>query len=155
VALKYLQAVATQGSADAFVEAEFQTGLSNVTRQAYRVRSIEWLLNQSLIGADCYIQAVLRRNSASAIGFTNPNAILGLFNRAVELTTSGMITQDLWPNITLYPRDMDLLIVEESLYLDLDSNGTSLSNIIICRIGVELRNITENERLAIQAASAA
>jgi len=151
MALKWLIATATQGSADAFVENEFQTGLSNVTRTAFRIRRIEWGL-PLLIGADCSFLVQLGRNSQAAITTTLGNPVINTVFRSMELTTSGMVVQDNSPWIA-YARDEELLIVEESLFLRLDSTGTSASNSCACRIGYEQRTITENERLSIQAAT--
>lgn len=154
MALKYLQALATQGSADAFVEVEFQTGLSNVTRSAFRIRTLEWQLGQALpSSADCMIQTMLRRNSTAALSVSNPNAVIAYFQRASDLTTSGVGIQELGPNVIIYPRDLDLLIVEESLFLQVDSAATGLANVAWVRIGYEVRTITENERLSVQAAT--
>lgn len=152
MALKWLAASATQGSADAFVEAEFSTGLSNVTRSAFRIRRIEWLL-PSPIGADSFIQAQLARSTQTSIIGTLPNSIIANRVRVMELTTSGMalIETTVGEN---YARDMEFLIVEESLFLRLDSNGTSAANTVSVRIGYEVRTITENERLSIQALTA-
>lgn len=153
MALKWLIATATQGSADAFVEAEFNTGVGEGTRTALRIRRIEWFL-PNLPGADSNIIAVLRRNSASATVLNSP-AVIAAIQRTCELTTSGMNTVENFPNSQRYERDEDLLIVEQSLFLDLDSNGTSASNACVVRIGYETRSVTENERLSILASSAA
>lgn len=151
MALKWLVGYGTQGSADAFVESEIITGLSNATRTAYRVRRIEWIL-PALPGVDSNIEAVLSRRSKSAIAYNTPN-IIDCVKRSVEFTTSGLGVQE---NMVVYryDRDEELLIVEESIFLDIDSNGTSASNVLIVRIGYETRSITENERLAITSTSA-
>lgn len=150
--LRFLTASVSQGSADAFAEAEFQTGLSNVTRTAYRIRRIEWIF-PALVGADCYIDMALRRNSSAALSLNLGNAGIAGARRSMELVTSGMAFQDLFTSVP-YSRDEELLIVEESLFLQLDSNGTSATNTGYIRIGYETRSITENERLSIQAATA-
>jgi hypothetical protein len=151
--LKWLTGTVTQGSADAFAEAEMSTGLSNVTRQAYRIRRIEFYVPAGLIGADCEVGIQLMRKSTAAL---NPNSVACIAGwwRKVELTTSGMFAWDVFPNAQTYSRDEDLVIVEETLYLDVDSTGTSLSLTVGCRIGYETRTITENERLGIQAQTA-
>lgn len=153
MALKFLYGSVTQGGADAFAEAEIATGLSNVTRTAYRIRTLEWLI-PSLPGADSFVQVVLRRNSAAAIEISTNNAIIGSVQRSAELTTSGMTLQEVFPNRQVFDRDMELLIVEETLYLDVDSSTTGNVNTAAVRIGYETRTITENERLSIQAATA-
>lgn len=154
MALKWLAASVTQGSNDAFAQSEFNTGLSNVTRSAFRIRRIEWFMPQ-IIGADSNVDLVLRRNSASAVTFysTEANPVIGAKRFVCELTTSGMsvVSQ---VQVDTYDRDLDLLIVEEQLYLNIDTNGTSTTNTGVIRIGYEVRTITENERLSIQASTA-
>lgn len=152
MALKWLVAGVTQGSADAFAEAEFNTGLSNVTRTAYRIRRLEWSL-PTVIGADSNAVMCLRRNSSASVTFAGSNAIIATRGVACELTTSGMIVYQTVLSDS-YARDEELLIVEESLFLQVDSTGTSATNTGYVRIGYETRTITENERLAIQAATA-
>jgi hypothetical protein len=153
MALKWLAAQAVQGSADAFAEAEFQTGLSNVTKTAYRIRRIEWIL-PAMPGVDCALDAVIRRNSAAAMAIGGlSNVLIAAKRRQVELVTSGMVMQEL-VIAEDYRKDMELLIVEESLFLDIDSTSTSAANTVSIRIGYETRTITENERLSIQAATA-
>lgn len=152
MAFKWLVGTASQGSNDAFVEAEIATGLSNVARTAYRVRVIEWY-HSSLPGVDCQLEMILRRNSAAAISWTSQAVIAGL-RKYVDFTTSGAVRDEAFPNARHYSKDTELLIVEETLYLDVDSNATSQQNQVIVRVGVETRSITDNERLAILAASA-
>lgn len=152
MSLKWLSASVTQGSNDAFAETEFSTGLSNVTRQAFRIRCIEFLA-PALPGVDSVVQLCLRRNSAAALTF-NGQAIIAGMQRWAEFTTSGMTTQEQYPNRQLFEKDMEFLIVEEALYFQIDSNATSATNSALVRIAYETRSITENERLAIQAQTA-
>lgn len=152
MALKWLSATVTQGSADAFAETEFQTGLSNVTRTAFRIRLIEWVLPFN-IGADCNVEMQLGRNSQASINAALANAVISTKRRGVELTTSGMIVLEA-VILDRYDRDMELLIVEESLFLRIDSASTAAANTGGIRIGYETRTITENERLSIQASTA-
>lgn len=153
MALKWLIATVTEGSADAFAEAEFATGLSGIARTAYRIRRIEWQIS-AMPNVSCELQVALRRNSSAAISaFSSQSVIAGLF-RAIRFTTSGAANQEIFPNAQNYSRDLDLLIVEEALFLQIDSNATSAACSAICRIGVENRSITDNERLQILATSA-
>lgn len=147
MALRWLLGQATQGSADAFVEAEIATGLSNVTRSAFRIRRIEWY-TPGVIGADSSVTMTLRRTSAASVSFLAANAMIGGRWVSTELTTSGMFTYE--PFITIpYAKDEELLIVEETLFLQLDSTGTGNANTGAVRIGYEVRSITETERLSI------
>lgn len=152
--LRWLQQSIAQGSNDAFVEQEIITGLSNVTRSAYRIRRLEFLVPQ-LPGVDAAnFQLALKRISTASMSLAVGNALIAGCMRGLDFTTSGTVTQDLVIVYT-YPRDEELLIVEDTLYLTLDSNATSASNTASIRIGYEVRTITENERLTIQASSAA
>lgn len=152
--LKWMFATATQGSADAFAETEFATGLSAATRTAFRIRRIEFYL-PALAEADSNIQLVLRRNSAAAIAIAG-SAVIASIWRQSQITTSGAVIQEIsGPTLTYtYAKDEEFLVVEESLFLDIDSAGTSASNAGSVRIGYETRQITENERLQIMTATA-
>jgi len=155
MALRFLAASVVQGSADAFAETEFQTGLSNVTRQAYRIRRIEWYV-PAPIGADSNIAMCLRRNSSASLSTLVGNPMIAGFDQTMELTTSGMVLiPKMGPMlVNTYAKDEELLVVEESLFLQIDSTGTSASNTGFIRVGYETRAITENERLSIQALTA-
>lgn len=148
MSIKWIVASVTQGSNDAFVEGTISTGLSNVNRTAWRIRRVHWLL-PALPGVDSNVQAVLRRNSAASI-LADAGMITGCY-RANEFTTSGLNYQSTFPNEEQFERDEDLTIVEETIYLNLDTNGTSATNSLTVRIAVEQRSITETERLTIQA----
>ena len=150
--LQYLCATATQGSADAYAETAVSTGLSNVVKTAMRIRSIEWFL-PALPSADSDISVALKRKTGSSVAFSNVAVIAGL-SKKVELTTSGSPVYEQFPNVQYYERDMDLLIVEETLYFQIDSTTTSAANVAYLRIGFEYRTVTENERLQILAATA-
>lgn len=147
--MKRITASVTQGGADAFAEAEFSTGLSNVTGQCFRIRRLEWLM-PALASADSDASMTLSTKSQSSILFGS-NACLAGISRKVELTTSGSPVYELFPNGVNYERDMDLLIVEESLFLEIDSTSTGAANQGAVVIWYEQRSISQVERLGIQA----
>lgn len=149
--LSYLVVSATQGSADAFVEAQITTGLQNVARQAFRIRRIEFQF-PPIVAVDSSFSLCLARKTLAAIPTMTAHSVIRLHTRQVELTTSGLGIVDLQAEWT-YSREEDLVIVEDPLYFQCDSATTSAANTFYCRIGYETRTITEVERLAIVAAS--
>lgn len=150
--LRFLTGSATQGSADAFAEVEFATGLSGAVRTAYRIRLIEFYV-PLFGGVTSSAECLIRRSSAAAMSYTNAG-VIAAFRRGVQFTTSGQIQQEVFPNRQVFERDADLLIVEETLYFHVDSTATTVANTFHFRIGYETRSITENERLSIMAATA-
>lgn len=148
--MKAISNIVTQGAADAYAQAEISTGLANVTNRCFRIRRIEWFM-VALASADSNLQLSLCGRSLAAFDLFD-NATLAAIWKQVELTTSGSPVYELYPNGVNYDRDMDLLIVEESLFLQVDSNGTGAANTCGIRIWVEDRTITTTERLSIQAA---
>lgn len=148
--MKKLVGSVTQGSADAFAEAEIQTGLANVSNSAFRIRRIEWYM-PALASADSEIMMSIAGRTLSAINLVAVSVLAGLWKK-VELTTSGSPVYELFPNAERYDRDEDLVIVEESIFLQIDSTGTGASNSGSVVVWYEPRSITQTERLTIQAA---
>lgn len=153
MALRRLVGTVTQGSADAFAESEILTGLSNLTTQALRLRRVEFY-NLILPSADSEIQVQISRRSLSAINQLAASCIVG-YGRKVELTTSGSPVYETFPNAQDFDRDMELLIVEEVLYFQIDSASTGAANVAGVVLWVENRTITANEKLSLQAATLA
>lgn len=148
--MKFFTGTVTQGSADAFAVAEISTGLANVSNQAFRIRQIEFYV-PALIGADSDIGVILQGKTGTALDFTGASFLAGV-SKKMELTTSGMVSMEQWPNVQKFSRDEDYLIVEESVFLLVDSTGTSNSNSAVVRVGYETRSISATDRLTIQAA---
>lgn len=144
--LKFLSGTVTQGSADAFATASLATGLAGLN-QGYRVRRIELAWTATLVETDAFYQAEISRRL--------PTAILALTDRRslfydilqVSVTTSGAWVRS---NISRYdyPRDLDLMIVEDPLYISVDSNGTSAANPVTFRIYYEEVRMTDLAKLA-------
>lgn len=149
MAIKWLTTTVQQGSADAFAEGELQTGLSNITGSCWRVRRIEFYV-AALASADSDITVQLSGKSLAAVNVLANSCIAAVY-RKVELTTSGSPVYEIWPNAQVYDRDYELLIVEESVYLTVDSSSTGAQNVAGVKIWVESRSITQTERLTIQA----
>lgn len=146
MALSYIVGTATQGGADAFVQAEIATALSGQSQRAMRVREILFELpsvgsaNLATLEA-----AICRRTMASMPNVTDRNVIAKYF-RNVVLTTSGTYLGERVARLT-FSEDDEVLVVEDPLYFVLDSNATSAANTAYARIGYELVNISANDRL--------
>lgn len=154
--IKWLLASATQGSADAFKEVEIPTGLINLGTQAYRIRRIEWNAPTMIATATNNWEASITRKSFSSAPGVNQNALINRVSvgRTFGSAVGNIDQQFAGPAMTFtYDRDEELVIVEDPLYLQLDSAGTSAANSVQVRIGYEVRSISTVERLALIAAS--
>lgn len=152
--LLYLIGTVTQGSNDAFAQAELPTGLAAIGNQAFRVKEI--IINTSALPAvnGCNSAASLTRKSFAASPAVTERSLIIKQARTMRLTTSGA-TIEQQPGIYKYVNEDDLLIVEDPLYIQISSAATAQLNAAIFRIGYEQVRITEVDRLAILAATLA
>lgn len=142
--LKFLSGTVTQGSADAFAVAEMATGLANANL-GYRVRGITVQLPGNVeVDSDVQVQ-LCRRTPSALLGITD-RTLLWAFQRAISITTSGMITYERFVE-RWFSRDLDLLIVEDPIYFAIDSTATSLSNTATCRVYYEEVKMTPLEKV--------
>lgn len=149
MALAYLTGSVTQGSADAFAQAEIATALTGLSNVAFRVR--ELLFERpplALSGAADEIQVALSRRSKSAMPLITDRDVIAKINVILALTTSGAALQSVVDRLT-FTEDDEVLVVEDPLYLDVDSNSTALANTVYCRIGYERTNISAVDRLTL------
>jgi hypothetical protein len=147
MALSYLTGSATQGSADAFVQAEISTALSGQTQRAFRVREV--LFEHPLIaGNGANIAISLSRRSKTAEPVITDRDVMAKVNVSVSLTTSGAFPLERVRRLT-WAEDDELLIVEDPIYLVVDSASTGAANTVYCRIGYELVNISAVDRLTL------
>lgn len=156
MALRYLYGTVTQGSADAYAQADITTGLEGVLNRAIRIREllVQWPL--AMIGNvnAQNVELSLTRTSQAAMPTL---ASLGLFwrdQRRVAFTTSGAIWGSVVDRIK-YDEADELLVVEPTIYFQIDSASTSASNSASVRIGYELVSIGELERLNLRLESLA
>ena len=150
MALAYLTGSAVQGSADAFVSAEVATALSGITRTAFRIREIlSELQNTAFAAADAAtVEVSLSRRQKTAMPLVTDRDVIWTRKFRASRTTSGMMLNPIVQR-DVYSEDDELLIVEDPLYLILDSNGTSLVNTASLRIGYERVNISDVDRLTL------
>lgn len=150
---KLLIGTVAQGSADAFAEAEIVTGLANTPNTAFQVTDVVLQL-APVIGADSSSEAAISRKSFAAMPTYADRAVICYEKQICELTTSGMDVYS--PNVHFkWAPDEDMLVVEDPLYLEIDTNGTSATNTARCRIMYKSVRISEVDRLALIASSLA
>lgn len=148
-ALAYLTGTATQGSADAFVEAEIATALQGLSNVAFRVRELLFELPNvgNATGGPNIEAAISRRSKAAMPNITDRDVIAKIFHQA-NFTTSGAMNMERVRRLT-FTEDDELLIVEDPVYLDVDSNATSAANTVRVRIGYERASISAVDRLTL------
>jgi hypothetical protein len=144
--LAYLRGTITQGGADAFVQASITTGLSGETRKAYRVRHLLIELPfGTLPEVDSNLEVAFTRKSVSSMASIADKHTIWRFKRQLIITTSGQVLWDVLVERVF--ADDEFLIVEDPLYMCLDSNGTSASNAATFALGYEEVAIADDARL--------
>lgn len=146
MALGLLTGSVTQGSADAFAVASISTGLSGQTKLSFAINSI--LLELSDVqekDSGQYEVAICRRTKAAMPNITDPDVIYK-FKIFTDFTTSGAIAID---GIKTFEPQGDLLIVEDTIYLCIDSNATTATNTAYMAINYATKTISEVDRLTL------
>jgi len=138
--LKFLSGAVTQSAADTFTAAEMATGLSNVNL-AYRIRGI-MLQFPGPVEVDSFVTIQLaRRSSASALSLGD-RTLIWQMTKTIKLTTSGIFVYEPEPYIPI-PKDLELLIVEDPIYIFCNSGTTGVANTARARIFYEEVRITD------------
>lgn len=150
MALRFIYGTATQGAADAFVASQITTALSGSSGIAYRVRELVLELSSPsiVVGGNADLQVALSRRTKTAMPLISDPDVILKQSFTHRLTTSGRWVIDLIKRFT-YSEDDELLIVEDPLYLCLDSDGTSAVQVCSCRIGYEQVRISDVDRLTL------
>lgn len=142
----------TQGSADAFAEAEIQTGLNGVSDRAYQVRRIIYELPALTSNSDIEL-SVTRRTKAAMPNISASDLIDKIKLRSVLATSGGYQNQVVQEH--LFAQELNLLIAEDPIYFQIDSTGTSASNTGLVVIEYEIVAISVADRLALLQATIA
>jgi len=135
----------TQGGADAFVQSSVLTGLSG--RQAYNVRAIYVeFTNATFAGlaADSDISVAITRRSKTAMPLLSDTDVIHKVALSFPIITSG---GGYFPLVSVYIPDIELPIVEETIYAQLDSTATALTNTAVVRLELELDTMSDIDRL--------
>lgn len=145
-ALRYLVGTVTQGSADAFAEAEIITGLQSVGNVAFVIRELIFQFPGVPLVDAASIQLSITRKSFSVMPSVLERTLIYTQLRYYELVTSGAVEQSLFERVK-FDADDFLIVVEDPIYLQIDSNATSGTNTGRVRIGYQQLDINEIDRL--------
>lgn len=159
--MPFLTSTITQGAADAFVENQINTGLSGITNQAIRLLRVDVEFDAAAAvrpfagaGAAQDVEISLTRRGKSASPLITDNQVLMKIHRGLQLWTAvgiAIFDQILsWsapaPDATKLD-DGAVLVIEDPVYLQLDSFGTGVALVGSCRIEYDTVKITTEDRL--------
>lgn len=153
-ALTPLVITLTQGSADAFVQSSVLTGLSG--NQAWDVRRIQIEFppaQVALLAGDTEVTVTLTRRSKAAIPLMSDSDVIAKFAFANPMLTSGSSYVPCVVDLPT-PEGIEIPIVEETIYAQLDSSTTTLTwaNVVV-RLEARLDTMQPVDRLNLIARS--
>lgn len=150
MALSYLVGSATQGGADAYIEAEIATALSGNTTNAFQVREIVIQFPRALTAGatlqDMY--AGLWRRTKAAFPNANDRDVIISHGIAADISTNGGIDYN-WIVRFAFSEDDQLLVVEDPIYFGFDSTGTGATSTAYVRVGYTVERISAIDRLTL------
>lgn len=148
-ALRHIFGSVTQGGADAFAQDTIATALEGSTGIAYRIRELEFEVPrwQNILNASD-VTLCLTRRTKSAMPLITDVDVIKKVQRQVSFNTSGAVATDGVFRF-VYTEDENLLVVEDPLYLQIDSSATTLTQTGYCRIGYEQVKISDIDRLTL------
>lgn len=150
-ALSYLTATLTQGSADAFIQAQISTALSGQTKVCYRLREL-LIQGPQAHGASVTQELSLTRKSFAAMPTALEKSLIHRWSRSASFTTSGLTMVESTIRL-LWGEDDAPIIVEDPIYAQYDSATTSAASTIYIRLGYVTDSISEVDRLTLVANS--
>ena len=135
---QFVVASATQGSADAFVTTRIETGISTAARYAWMIDRVEFFLALGSIdawaNADSSFEAQITQGSAPAaiVAATSTDFICcrRLYKAADGTPASAQFVA---PDLT-WSAPENLVVVDPSLNLNVDSTATAVANVVVARI---------------------
>jgi len=142
-----------QGVADAFTQGSVATALSG--RQAYNLKGILFefgcattiaALADALNGTISDIVLTVTRRSKTWSPFVNDPDVIFKKAMAFCITTSGAYW---WPASDYWKPEIEIPIVEDTLYAQLDSTASGLTVTCTLRLDLELDTISDLDRLNI------
>lgn len=143
-----IEGTVTQGGADAFAEAQIQTGLEGQTANAFAVQAITYEFDTThlFVGATCDIELSLTRRTKSAMpNITDTDLIHKWHYGSFFVTGVGQAVQP--PLLQEWRPPGDVLIVEDPLFLQIDSSNTALTSTAVVVIEFEIVSIDALSRL--------
>jgi hypothetical protein len=142
---KYLSASATQGGADAFVETAITTNLVPSDGYAFKLTKMFWdATGYEGLGNNMTTEFGLSRDTKAAVARYSDADCMYYNGYIIEEITSGALQRPLSGEVD-FPDG--IYVVEPTIYLDLDSTGTSATKTLHVRLYYEEVKLSEVEIL--------
>jgi hypothetical protein len=147
---------ALQGGADAFVIASFATALEGQTELAYQVKQVGYEVILPATGqfpatgvaaAQDLEIALLRRTKAAMPNYDDSDIIKKWKWGALGATAAGWPTT--FESAGVWVPPLEVLVVEDPLYIALDSTATTLTYEVIVYIEYDVVRISQIDRLTL------
>lgn len=137
----------TQGGADAFVQGSALTGIQ--ARQAYRLDGLAFGFNNASLLAissaqQWNIMLTLTRRSKAALPELSDTDVIFRHSLASLFLTSGAAT---FPGDFYWKPELEVPIVEDTIYAQLDSDGVGAAMTMIVRLDVTLDTMSDIDKL--------
>jgi len=137
-----------QGSADAFIQAQINTGINPGDGRGWELLTLEVMINPSctpqILSADCDLGYSLCRASQTAVVPLNDNDCLAADGVAISLTTNGQVVIPLRYEYDFVP---GTVVVDPTLFFQFDSTATGVTFVGEARLYFRQVKITELEAL--------
>ena len=136
----------TQGGADAFVEGEILTELVPADGLPYVITRAEFQLEQAMpVANGANVEWSICRDTKAAVApISDPDCFYSNQIWEVAAGATQIWIQDLRHEVS-FPAG--LFVVEPSIWVQLDSGSTGLSNVMHCRLWYEQQKLSEVEIL--------
>lgn len=142
----------TQGGADAFAEGEIQTALQGQTRNAYKISSVSYEFTFTTFPtaavANQDLDLCLSRRSKAAMPLISDADVIKKWSFGA-MYLSGVAAHVGIPNVGIWVPELETVVVEDPLYLQIDSTATGLAITGLVAIEYELVTISEVDRLTL------
>jgi hypothetical protein len=139
----------TQGGADAFVQASMQTGLEGQVRQAFKILQASWEWTNNGLPSSASptnLEIAISRRTKAAMPLISDNDVIYKWLMGWRVLTSGIAVYE---GIQRWQPMGDVFIVEDPVYIQVDSAATAQANNIVLRIDYDIVTLTELERLTL------
>lgn len=147
-----LRVTLTQGGADAFVQASFATGLQSSSNNIFKLAGIAWELTGNPFDVNnANIEFSLTRRTKAAVPLLTDIDVL--FKHGWATKTAGAAYSWHLNRVGVVLLPVALPIVEDTLYAQLDSAATALTNVVNLALLIEDETMSQLDRLQLVARS--
>jgi hypothetical protein len=150
-----LTATVTQGGADAFAQAEMATALTGIKGTAYQVLelSLEFILPAlsnfpvQAAAAQRLDVCITRRTKSAMPNISDVDVIHKFSWSAIYQTAAGW--SPIFNPVSLWVPQGEVLVVEDPLYLQIDSTATTGTWSAVVNLEYEVKKISDIDRLSL------